>query len=297
MKLFDNWRKRHESQIEDYRFRLHVIRKSPLTLAGIIVVSGVIIGAILADWIAPYSRDGMMLAIHLQDRLLPPSLEHLCGTDPLGRDIFSILLFGCRISVFIAILIIVVSAAIGVPLGLVSGYFGGKTDSLIMRTTDVVMSISELLLAMLILAVIGPGIINAIIAISLTKWTRYTRIVRGEVLHVREEKYITAAKAFGVGDLRILFLHILPNVVSPLLVQASMDAGRAILFAASLSFIGMGATIPSPEWGLMISMARGYMPAFWWYAFFPGMAIVFTAMGFSLLGDGLRDILDPKLRR
>jgi len=261
------------------------------------MVTGLMIASIFAPWIAPYPEDGAMTAVHPQNDLLPPSLEHLFGTGPLGRDIFSMLVYGCQISMLIATLIVILSASIGVPLGLVAGYFGGKIDELIMRTTDVVMSIPALLLALLIVMMIGSGITNAIIAISLTQWTRYTRIARGDTLRTKEEKYVIAAKSFGASNLRIIFLHILPNVVSPLTVQASMDAGRAILFASALSFLGMGATPPSPEWGLMISMARGFMPTFWWYVFFPGLAIVTTVMAFSFLGDGLRDILDPKLRR
>jgi peptide/nickel transport system permease protein len=295
--MLANWKRKHRSQIDDYKFRLYLLRRSPLTIFGAIILGCLIIASVFAAWISPYPEDGMMIEVHPADRLLSPSLDHFFGTDPLGRDILSVLMFGCRISLVIAVLIMFLSAVIGIPLGLVAGYRGKIVDEFIMRITDIIMSIPPLLLALLIVSVIGPSINNAIIAISLTQWTRYTRITRGEVLHVKEEKYVTAAKAFGAGDLRVIFRHILPNVLSPLLVQGSMDGGRAILFAASLSFIGMGATPPSPEWGLTLSMARSYMPSYWWYAFFPGLAIMVTVMGFSFLGDGIRDILDPKTRR
>ena len=295
--MFVEWKKRHRSQIEEFRFGLHLARRSSLTLFGVIVVLGLLVTAIFAPWIAPHPEDGIMMTTHPENRLSSPSLEHILGTDSLGRDILSMLIFGSRISVVIAALVVVLSGIIGIPLGLVAGYYGGNIDDLIMRVTDIVMSVPEILLAMLTIAVIGPGINNAIIAISLTHWTRYARLVRGDTLRAREETYVEAARAFGSGDLRIIFRHILPNVFAPLTVQASMDAGRAVLFATSLSFIGMGATPPSPEWGLMISMARSFIPSFWWYAFFPGVAIVTVVMGFSFLGDGLRDILDPKLRR
>ncbi|MCJ7635013.1 ABC transporter permease, partial [Candidatus Bathyarchaeota archaeon] len=208
--MLANWKRKHRSQIDDYKFRLYLLRRSPLTIFGAIILGCLIIASVFAAWISPYPEDGMMIEVHPADRLLSPSLDHFFGTDPLGRDILSVLMFGCRISLVIAVLIMFLSAVIGIPLGLVAGYRGKIVDEFIMRITDIIMSIPPLLLALLIVSVIGPSINNAIIAISLTQWTRYTRITRGEVLHVKEEKYVTAAKAFGAGDLRVIFRHILP---------------------------------------------------------------------------------------
>ena len=193
-------------------------------------------------------------------------------------------------------MITLVAAVIGVPLGVVAGYVGGRLGEIIMRVTDVFLAVPALVLAVAVVSALGPGILNAILAIALVWWPGYVRLVQGKALAISQESFVEAARAVGVGRVRIAFVHLLPNCLSPILVKASMDMGTAILTAASLGFIGLGAQPPFPEWGAMISHGRNYLPTWWWYSAFPGLAIYLTVLGFNLLGDGLRDVLDPKSR-
>jgi peptide/nickel transport system permease protein len=235
-------------------------------------------------------------AIHIDQKLLPPSAAHPFGTDEVGRDIYSLVVMGTRLSLQIGLIIILVAMGIGIPLGMAAGYMGGWVNEVIMRTTDTFLSVPGLLLALAIVGAMGPGINNAMIALSLVWWPGYVRLVQGKTLALREESFIEAARSLGASRFRILFFHILPNCTSPIIVKASMDMGMAILFAANLGFIGVGAQPPEPEWGAMISSGRNYLPDHWWLATFPGLAILITVLGFNLLGDGLRDVLDPQSR-
>ncbi|HEY6102494.1 MAG TPA: nickel transporter permease [bacterium] len=268
------------------------ILRNPLSLAGVLLIGGLIVLAAIAPLIAPYDPIQTDLAV----RLAPPSRTHLFGTDQLGRDILSRILYGTRISLRIAILTAVIATLIGAPLGIVTGYFRGRLDDLLMRVTDMFMAFPRLILAMAIAAALRPTLENVIIAISLAAWPAYARLARSVTLGLREENYVEAARAIGVGPGRLLARHIFPGVLSPLTIQVSLDMGGIILTAAGLGFIGFGAQPPTPEWGVMISEGRNYITQQWWVSTFPGIAISFVVLGFNMLGDGIRDVMDPRLR-
>lgn len=289
------WRERHAGTIRQWRLYAHLFSRSFSSMLGLFLVLLFLALAVAGPALAPYPEDTMG-AVHLDNRLQAPSLVHPFGTDEMGNDILSRVIVGTRTSLWIGLIITGVAALIGVPLGIFAGYMGGRIREVIMRITDVFLSVPGLALALAIVASLGPGITNCVIALSLVWWPGYVRLIDSKTLALKEELYIEAARAIGARTPRILFHHILPNCVSPLIVKASMDMGMAILSAASLGFIGLGAKPPSPEWGAMISVARSYMPDWWWYALFPGLAIYLTVLGFNLFGDGLRDILDPKSR-
>jgi len=276
-------------------YTLRLVRRNPLTASGVSIVLLMILVALLAPWIAPYPKD--ISETHIEESFQPPSLTHLFGTDELGRDVFSRVIYGSRISLEVGILTIGLSLLIGVPLGVVAGYFGGWIDEVIMRVTDTFLSFPSLLLAMAISAVLGPNLRNAMIAIAISWWPWYTRLLRGEAISIKEREFVAAAKATGCSGLRIIFKHVFPNSLVPIIVQASMDFGGVILTCASLSFLGLGAQPPTPEWGLMISTGRTFFLTHWWIATFPGIAIFVAVLSFNLVGDGLREILDPKMRR
>jgi peptide/nickel transport system permease protein len=262
-------------------------------MVGLIILSTIVLLAIFADLVRPYDP----YAIQVVEKFQPPSLQHLMGTDDLGRDIFSRVLDGTRISFRVALLVLLVAGSIGLVLGALAGYAGGWVDELIMRVADIFLAFPSFLLAMAIVASLGPGIENAILAIGIAWWPRYARLLRGQVLSVKHDLYVDAARALGASTWRLMGVHILPNARAPLLVQSATDAGQAIIITASLSFVGLGAIPPMPEWGAMIAQARAYMISYWWVAAFPGLAISLTVAGYMFLGDGLRDLLDPKLRR
>lgn len=252
----------------------------------------IILAALFAPWIVPFEPN----KIDFSHKLLAPSLEHLMGTDALGRDIFSRVVYGAQTSLIIGITVLAISMAIGVPIGLAAGYFGGKVDMLLMRISDIFLAFPPLLLPIAITAALGAGLFNAILALAISWFPWYARIVRGSVMAIRKELYIDAARAMGVGSLRIMFRHALPNSWTPAIVQGSMDFGYTILAAASLSFIGIGAKPPTIEWGLMVALSRSKFLDYWWTAAFPGLAIFVTVLAVNLLGDGIRDMLDPKYR-
>lgn len=266
--------------------------RNPLSLAGLLIIGLLILMAFIAPALAPYDP----LKTDTAFRLQPPSAEHFFGTDQLGRDIFSRVLYGARISLRIAILTAVIALVIGGPLGIVSGYFRGRVDDLLMRVTDMFMAFPRLILAMAIAAALKPTLENVVIAISLAAWPAYARLARSVTLGLREENYIEAARGIGASHWRILGRHVLPGVVSPVVIQVSLDMGGILLTAAGLGFIGFGAQPPTPEWGLMISEGRNYITAQWWVSTFPGLAISLVVLGFNLLGDGIRDVLDPRMR-
>ncbi len=278
---------------EDFRILRTLFLKSPTGKAGLVIALALILMAILAPIISPYDPNLTDTA----NRLLPPSLEHPFGTDQLGRDILSRVIWGSRISLSIAFLAVTVTSIIGVSIGLVSGYFGGKVDTILMRITDMFMAFPRLVLALAFAAALGPGIYNTIIAISLVYWSFYARLARGVALQVRSEQYIEAAKAIGVSNSRIITKHVFPMIISPILVQATLDIGGTILLAAGLGFLGLGVQPPTPEWGVMVSEGRRFITQQWWVSTFPGIFILLAAMAFNLAGDTLRDVLDVRARR
>ena len=238
-----------------------------------------------------------MSASHLLRRLKPPSWAHPFGTDNLGRDIFSRVILGARGALTIALMVVGISMAVGVPLGLVAGYYQGWASEVIMRVTDVFLAVPQLILALALAQLMGPSLQSAMLALTLTYWPFFTRIVYAEARRLEASLFIDALQCIGARGPRILFLHILPNCISPIIVRATIGMGFTILVAAVLGFLGMGATPPDPDWGLAISESRAYLPDAWWFSTFPGLAIFLTVLGFNLLGDGLRDIVDPRLRR
>ncbi len=280
---------------ESMRYLLHLGRRNPLFILGMVVVLGLVFCAIFAPLITPYPNDAKF-GINFAEKLQSPSARHLFGSDALGRDIFTRVIFGARMSLQIGITVISIALVIGIPLGLIAGFAGGKIDELIMRVADVFLAFPSILLPLAIAAALGASIVNAMIAIAVSWFPWYVRIIRAQVLSVKEELYVESARSIGVSNFRIIIRHILPNSLSPVIIQASMDMGYTILAAASLSFIGVGAKPPTVEWGLMITSARAYYMDYWWTVIFPGLAIFITVLAFNLVGDGLRDILDPKMR-
>lgn len=261
-------------------------------LGGILVVL-VTTAALIAPWVVPFPEDALGTS-HMEERLLAPSRRHWFGTDQLGRDVFSRVVFGSRISLVIGVLSVLSSAAIGTLCGLVSGYAGGWVDELLMRLADVFLGVPPLLLAMLVAVTFGGGIEITVLAIAVTWWTRYARLIRGEVLRIKVQPYVMAARSYGASHLRVLTRHILPGTLSVLMVQASLQMGAAILVAAALGFIGLGTRPPSPEWGLNVANGREYLPDAWWLSLFPGMAIMITVVALNTLGDGLTVALDAR---
>jgi len=266
--------------------------RNPLTLAGILIIGALVGIALVAPLIAPADPTRTNLEI----RFDPPTRAHPFGTDQLGRDILSRVIYGTRVSLRIAILAAVIATTIGAPLGIISGYFRGRVDDFLMRLTDMFMAFPRLILAMAIAAALRPSLENVIIAISIAAWPAYARLARSVTLALREETFVEAARALGAGSPRILTRHVLPGVLSPMVIQISLDMGGIILTAAGLGFIGVGAQPPTPEWGVMIAEGRNYITQQWWVSTFPGIAIALVVFGFNLLGDGIRDLLDPRLR-
>jgi peptide/nickel transport system permease protein len=269
------------------------IFRSPLGFIGILLVISVILAAILADKIAPYDP----YKIDLSRRLQPPSWRNVFGTDELGRDILSRVLFGARTSLQAAFVIIGISAGLGSAIGVLAGLSGGSIDDIVMRLTDAFLAFPYLIFAMLVSAVLGPSLYNAMLAISVTWWPWYARLARGQVLYIKNQLYMEAAKAIGVSGVRLFTKYLFRNAFSPIIVQATLDVGYAILLSSSLSFIGLGAQPPLPEWGRMVADGRQYLLSYWWVPLFPGLAIFVTVLGFNLIGDVIRDFADPRTRK
>jgi len=284
---------RHKPFLQELRHILYLIRRSPLSLLGITLFSVFLLLAILAPYILPYDP----FKINLSGAFQQPNIEHIFGTDEMGRDILSRILWGCRISLQVGVTVVLISLCIGTILGGIAGYVGGAVEEIIMRFTDLVLAFPSLVLAMALSAALGPGLNNAIFAISITWWPWYARLIRGQVLSIREAGFVEAARCVGASDFRILFRHIIPNSFGPVIVNASMDFGWAILMTSSLGFLGIGAQPPTPEWGAMINAGRLYFMDKPWIATFPGLAILFVVFASNLIGDGLGEILNPRLRR
>lgn len=268
-------------------------------LGGLFIVATVLLLAAFADVVAPYNPDMTDNAVFL----VPPAWQaggssaHWLGTDAIGRDILSRLLHGARLSLMIGIAVVAVSVVLGTILGLLAGYFRGIFEIAVMRTMDIILTLPSLLLAIVIVAILGPGLMNAMLAVSIVVLPHYVRITRAAVITETSRDYVTAARMGGAGHWRIMFSEVLPNCTAPLIVQASLGISTAILDAAALGFLGLGAQPPSPEWGTMLADAREFVLRAWWVVTFPGLAILITVLAFNLLGDGLRDALDPKLKR
>ena len=266
---------------------------------GLATVALLLLVALFAPWIAPHAPNETNSAVFL----LPPawqqggSASYLLGTDAIGRDILSRLMYGARLSLSIGVAVVALSVVVGVVLGLVAGFFRGVLEIAIMRLMDIVLTMPSLLMAIVIVAILGPGLINAMVAVAIVVLPHYVRITRAAVIAEISRDYVTAARVSGAGTLRLMFREVLPNCAAPLIVQASLGISTAILDAAALGFIGLGAQPPSPEWGTMLADAREFVLRAWWVVTFPGLAILAAVLAFNLLGDGLRDALDPKLKR
>lgn len=275
-----------------WRDAWHRLKRNKAAMLGLVILILLILCAIFADFIAPYPEDLQNYDITFQF----PSKEHLMGTDNFGRDIFSRVVYGSRISLLVGFSSVITSIIFGGLLGAVSGYYGNKVDNVIMRAMDILMAIPGMLLAISLAAALEPGLFNLVIAIAIADIPGYARVVRASVLTIRDQEYIEAAQCNGASDLRIILKHIIPNCMAPIIVQATLGMAGAILSAASLSFLGLGIQPPTPEWGSMLSSARQYIRSYWHMTTFPGLAIMITIFALNLLGDGLRDALDPKLK-
>ena len=273
-----------------WRRSLRTLVRNRMAMVGAIIIFIWAVVAIAAPVVAPFDA----LAQKIEDRLSPPSAQHLFGTDELGRDVFSRVVYGARISLPVGLLVILFATLAGALVGALAGYIGGIFDLLIMRLADITLAFPSIVLALAIAAALGPSLKNALIAMILVWWPEYARLMRGQVLSVKNDEYVAAARVLGASDGRILARHIIPNTLAPIIVKASLDAGSAILTIAALSFIGLGAVPPTPEWGAMISMGR-FKFYQWWLTTFPGLAVLTVVLGFNFLGDGVRDAFDPRM--
>jgi peptide/nickel transport system permease protein len=294
--LLGDWRERHQSTLTESRHNVRVFFRDRLAVIGLAWIVLMIVVAVAAPWIAPYPEQGRG-ASDLQSRFESPSPDHPFGTDNQGRDVLSRVIFGARIPLVISAVVAAAVLLIGPLLGGLAGYYGGWADETIMRVTDIFLAFPALVLAMAMVAVLGPNLRNLALAIVVTWWPWYTRLVRGMAVSLRERPYVEAAKTMGVRDSRIVLRHILPNAFGPVVVQITLDIGTVILEVAGLSFLGLGAKPPTPEWGLMVSEGVEYVLEAWWMSVFPGLAIFLLVLAFNLVGDGLRDVLDPRMKR
>ncbi|WP_426033635.1 nickel transporter permease [Cypionkella sp. TWP1-2-1b2] len=267
------------------------LRRNPLAMIGLLITAILIFIAIFAPILAPHDP----ITQELSRRLLPPGTPgNILGTDDFGRDILSRILYGSRITLYIVLLVILTAPVVGLVIGTVAGYFGGWVDTILMRITDIFLAFPKLILALALVAVLGPGMENAVLAIALTSWPPYARVSRAETLTVRNSDYIAAVKLQGAGPIRIIWGHVIPMCLPSVIIRVTLDMAGVILTAAGLGFLGLGVQPPLPEWGLMISAGRKFLFEQWWVATMPGLAIFIVSLGFNLLGDGLRDVLDPK---
>lgn len=269
------------------------LRKNRMAMFGLCVLILLAFLAIFADVVAPYGYDDQ----NYSQMLELPSWQHIMGTDNYGRDIFSRIVYGTRISLLIGFISLAISTVVGSILGACAGYFGGASDTIIMRGSDILMAIPRTVLAIAIATTLGPGLVNAMIAVAIGTIPSFTRVVRASTLTVKDQEYVEAARAIGASNFHIIKKYVFPNVLAPIIVQATLGVGTAILLAASLSFLGIGISPPTPEWGSMLSAARSYMRDYWHMVLFPGLAIMITVLALNLFGDGLRDALDPKLKK
>jgi peptide/nickel transport system permease protein len=287
-------RNRLKDIAEDLRISWYRLKRSKLSTAGVVLIVATVLVTTFAAYLTPYPADAGPVA-HFADRLQPPGSQHWLGTDGAGRDVLTRIVFGGRVALEAGLIIIAVAIGVGVPLGLIAGYLGGSIDTLIMRVTDVFLSIPGLALALIVAASVTPSLETSSLAISFVWWPWYVRLVRGEVLSLREEQFVEAARAVGASKMRVAFREILPNLIPVIAVKGSLDMGYAILWGVALNFLGLGVQEPTPDWGHMLAEGRVLLPQAWWVSTFPGIAILLTVLGFNLLGDGLRDIFDVRI--
>jgi len=288
---------RAEPVVRPVRWRLAALRRAPVVPLGLIIL--LVLTALLANVLTPYSP----VNIALPDRLRPPfweqggSLAHPLGTDPMGRDLLTRLIYGARISLLVGVLGLLVGGGVGAALGLIAGYAGGRLDAFLMRVTDTTLSFPIILLAILLVVILGSSLLTVVFAVALVLWARFARVIRGEVLSIRERDFVAQARIAGSSSVRIILVHLFPNVLNTLVVLLSLQIGWVIIVEASLSFLGAGVPPPTPTWGSMIAEGRDYIASAWWVSFFPGLAILVTVLAFNLCGDWLRDALDPTMRQ
>ena len=267
------------------------LKRNKLAIAGAVIIVILSITAVLSVFIAPYDPSEQ----NLPDRLQQPSIKHICGTDDLGRDVFSRLLYGARISLSVGFIAVIIATFIGIILGSVAGYFGGVIDNILMRFVDIMLCIPTLFLILMLIVFLGPSIFNVMLIIGLTSWTDLARMVRAEFLSLKNREYILAARSAGASNSRIIFTHILPNALSPVFVSVTFGVAGAILLESGLSFLGLGVQPPTASWGNILTTGKDYIEVAWWLTAYPGLAIFITVMSYNLLGEGLRDALDPRL--
>ncbi|WP_237558778.1 ABC transporter permease [Candidatus Methanodesulfokora washburnensis] len=280
----------------EVRTMFMLMRRNVVSMIGFIIVIAFLIMGIISPYILTKPEDAWGTTYDVSKRYLPPSLEHPFGTDEYGRDMFNRVILGARFSLIIAIGVVGLALVIGVPLGLIAGYSGGRTGTALMRITDMFLAFPPLLLAIALAATLGRGLENAILALAISWWPWYARLIYVQVNTVKSMPYVDAARVLGLGSFTIMFRHILPNALTPVVIQASLDMGSAVLEAAGLSFLGIGVQPPTPEWGLLVSQGWQSINVAWWISFFPGLAILVTVLGFNLLADFAREFMDPRLR-
>lgn len=291
------WRKPFLAvSVRELKITLRVIKQDKVSFAGLIVVIAFIILGILAPYVVPRPEDAWGTVYYPERRMQPPSFEYICGTDEMGRDLFSRVILGARFSLIISISVIGLALLIGVPTGIAAGYFSGFLSSAIMRITDMFLAFPPLLLAIALASILGRGLENTIVSLAISWWPWYARLAYLQTVQVKNYPFIDAARVTGVSTFSIMFRHLMPNVLTPITVQAALDLGSAILEASALSFLGLGVQSPLPEWGLLISEGWVYITKAWWISLFPGLAIFIVVLSFNLLGDALRESLDPRLR-
>jgi peptide/nickel transport system permease protein len=282
-----------QRRLQEIRYSLHLLRNSPLTVIGVVLAAAVVFVALIAPLIAPYGPEQRIWT----EKIVSPNLSHLFGTDDTGGDIFSRVLYAYRLDISIASSVVIAAVIFGSTLGSIAGYLGGKIDEGLMRITDIFLSVPSLILAMAIAVVMGRSVFNLTVALAITWWPAYARLIRGQVIVEKQKLYIDAVRAYGIGSTRILFRHIIPNSIYPVLVKATLDLGAAILTTAALSFLGFGVEPGAAELGRMVADGRQFVFSAPWIVSAPGLAIFVLCLGLNLVGDGLRDILDPRLRR
>jgi peptide/nickel transport system permease protein len=288
-----------EAQLRLSPVKRFVASRRWFLLIPLAIITVMVATAVLADFLTPYSATD----ISLSDRLRPPfwepggGLAHPLGTDPMGRDLLTRMIYGARVSLLVAVLALLVGGGIGAALGLIAGYYGGRLDALVMRVADTTMAFPIILFAILFVVIIGSSLATTVFAVALVLWARYARVIRGEVLSLRERDFVAQARIAGCSSARIMLVHLFPNILNTLVVLLSLQVGWVIIVEASLSFLGAGIPPPTPTWGSMIAEGRDYIATAWWVSFFPGLAILATVLSFNLFGDWLRDALDPKLRQ
>lgn len=271
------------------------LKKNKGAMVGLAIVCILIFIALFADFLVDYDTD--VTGQQIMERLQWPSAEHIMGTDEMGRDLFARVLYGTRISLAVGLVAVTVALIFGVTLGAIAGYYGGALEDVIMRVTDIFAAVPNILMGIVIVAAMGASTINLMIAVGVTSIPMFVRVTRAAVLTVRNQEYVEAARAVGMGEMRIIFSHVLPNCLSPIVVQTTLRVASAIISASSLSFLGLGVPVPSPEWGALLSAGRQFLRTNSYLTFFPGLAILITVLALNMLGDGLRDALDPKLRK